>query len=330
MIFLRQLYILIKRILHKPVMDIIILIIPAIICIVNFLPEYQQSTEIKSGIYIESPDSYTNQLSSILQNDSTGFTFRSFDGEQELKDAVASNEIDSGYVFPSGLSNGIISGSSDGMITVYTSPSSAFMEVSSEAVYAALLKIYAPDMTTHMLKGTYFPEGADISAPDTKEYISSHYSKYIDNNSIFSINTSLSGEFESTDSIQPRNFPVDILVYITIFICSLMGLQCYMKDMEDGVYAALSKTGRLSFCTKNIAAGIIPAAIIDIISLTIYMGSNITVYDLAGVLIVSAISFVICILLKYVFRNYKIITISMPFIIICMLLLSLLSSLSQR
>lgn len=80
---------------------------------------------------------------------------------------------------------------------------------------------------------------------------------------------------------------------------------------------------------KNIAAGIIPAAIISFISLIIYSGTNGCLNVLLHIAAVSVISLAAALIFRVIFRRYKIFTIALPFIIICTLLLSLLSMLSQ-
>ena len=138
----------------------------------------------------------------------------------------------------------------------------------------------------------------------------------------------LTGKYTASTDIAPNNFPVGILVYITLFVCSLLGLQNYLRDLDCGAYSILSSRKKAGFCVKNIAAGIIPAAIISFISLIIYSGTNGCLNVLLHIAAVSVISLA-ALIFRVIFRRYKIFTIALPFIIICTLLLSLLSMLSQ-
>lgn len=307
-------------------MVVVLLLIPLSMLAVSLLPDKSQSTEIVSGIFIEEPDEHMESFVSALKTSSTGFTFREYSSLQSMQDDTASGRIDAGYLFPAGISSDIINGTYKGKITVYTTDSTAFEEVSAEAVYAALLEVYAPDIALHMLDDDSISMGSDVNAD---EYIKNRYAAYIENDDIFTIKSNITGRFKAANDIQPRNFPVEIFVYITIIICALTGLQNFLKDLEGGVYAIVSPCARTSFCAKNITAGIIPAAIINLISLLIYSDAEDFLHTCILIFAVSLAGFVLCMIFRFIFRKYKAYVIAMPFIIICTILLSLLYSLSQ-
>ena len=97
---IRQINLLIKRILCRPAMIVVLLVIPAVLIAVSFLPARKQSTEIVSGVYIESSDEHTDAFLSYLTSTSTGFTFRHYESLKDMKDDVASGRIDSAYMVP--------------------------------------------------------------------------------------------------------------------------------------------------------------------------------------------------------------------------------------
>ncbi len=325
-----QINILIKRILGRPAMIAVLLIIPAALLFVHMLPEKKQSTEIVSGIYIEENDSYTEAFVSHLTDSATGFIFHEYVSLSDMKDDVASGTIDAGYMIPTGFSSSMIKGDDKVHVTVYTTAGSSFENVSSESVYAALLSAYAADMSVHMLSEQY---GSYITNSDLESYVSGYirdrFQGYIDNDDVFSISGGISGKYSSSDSIAPNNFPVNLLIYMVIAICALLGAQSYLKDLDSGVYSRLSTRGKLSFCIKNIAAGVIPAAIMSFISLIIYNGIDGFLSILIRILCVSAISLIAALASRLIFRHYKVFTIALPILIICTLLPLLLSQLSQ-
>ena len=148
---IRQINLLIKRILCRPAMIVVLLVIPAVLIAVSFLPARKQSTEIVSGVYIESSDEHTDAFLSYLTSTSTGFTFRHYESLKDMKDDVASGRIDSAYMVPDGFSESMIHSDGKRHITVYTTDGSSFQSVSEESVYAALLYAYAADMSVCML-----------------------------------------------------------------------------------------------------------------------------------------------------------------------------------
>ena len=248
---IRQINLLIKRILCRPAMIVVLLVIPAVLIAVSFLPARKQSTEIVSGVYIESSDEHTDAFLSYLTSTSTGFTFRHYESLKDMKDDVASGRIDSAYMVPDGFSESMIHSDGKRHITVYTTDGSSFQSVSEESVYAALLYAYAADMSVCMLQDRYL---ANVPYDETQmsEYISDRFKGYIENEDIFTIESGLTGKY--------TNGCLNVLLHIAA---------------------------------------------------------------------VSVISLAAALIFRVIFRRYKIFTIALPFIIICTLLLSLLSMLSQ-
>lgn len=328
-----QINILIKRMLCRPAMIVVLLLMPALLLSVRLLPEKKQSTRIVSGIYIDSPDDYTDRLINNLTSNSTGFTFEVYNDLEKMKDDTASGKIDSSYMIPAGFSTFMISPDRTGnnlQITVYVTPGSSFQSVTQESVYAAFLSTYAADMSVNMLEERYMSNVAFSGTKDyAEEYINDRFQGYIDNNDIFSIQGGLTGKYVSPDQIVPNNFPVNLLIYMIIFISALLGAQNYLKDLDEGIYSVLSRRSSFSFCIKNIAAGIIPTAITAFISMLIYMNTSEWLYILLHIIAVSVLSLIAATIVRFVIRRYKAFTISMPFMIICILLPLLLSQLSQ-
>lgn len=325
-----QINILIKRMLCRPAMIAVLMLIPMALILVHVLPEKKQSTEIVSGIFIETPDEYTDSFTGYLYNTATGFTFQPYESLPDMKDDVASGKLDAGYSFPVDFSQAMIHMDTNVKVDVYTSAGSSFENVTCESVYAALLYAYAADMSINMLGNRYIFDTTSIDIEDRADkFIRERFNGYIENDDIFSISGGLSGKYTSPDKIVPNNFPAELLIYMTIFICALLGTQNYLKDLDNGVYSSLPGYRKLSFCTKNIAAGIIPTAIMSFISLIIYMSYASILYITVHIAVVSVISLASSMLTGMILRRYKVFTIAMPFVIICTLLPLLLAQLSQ-
>ena len=140
-----QINILIKRMLCRPAMIAVLMLIPMALILVHVLPEKKQSTEIVSGIFIETPDEYTDSFTGYLYNTATGFTFQPYESLPDMKDDVASGKLDAGYSFPVDFSQAMIHMDTNVKVDVYTSAGSSFENVTCESVYAALLYAYAAD-----------------------------------------------------------------------------------------------------------------------------------------------------------------------------------------
>mgnify|MGYP002249637470 FL=1 len=190
----------------------------------------------------------------ISTSTSTGFTFRHYESLKDMKDDVASGRIDSAYMVPDGFSESMIHSDGKCHITVYTTDGSSFQSVSEESVSAALLYAYAADMSVCMLQDRYL---ANVPYDETQmsEYISDRFKGYIENEDIFTIESGLTGKYTASTDIAPNNFPVEILVYITLFVCSLMGLQNYLRDLDCGAYSILSYQKKSRILCKKYSSG---------------------------------------------------------------------------
>lgn len=317
-----RLRLLVKRILCKPAFILVLLVLPAAMLTVSLLPEKTRSTEIVSGICIDNPDALTDSFTEYLTKNASGFTFRVYDDAASMKDDVSSGSIDSGYELPSGFSESFAACDDRVKINVYTTPATAFESVSSESVYAALLRTYSGEMSVKFLEDGYGMQSDYVS-----DYILSRFEKYISEDEVFTISGGMSGHYDAESVPEPDNLPVDMLVYITIFVCALAGLRNYLSDKDGGVYNALPKSGRISMLINNIAAGIIPAAIINLISLICYNGAGTSVVTLLSVCLCSAASLAAALVLSLIFRSSKSYTIALPFLIICTILLAVISQL---
>lgn len=245
-----------------------------------------------------------------------------------MKDDVASGRIDSAYMVPDGFSESIIHSDGKRHITVYTTDGSSFQSVSEESVYAALLYAYAADMSVCMLQDRYL---ANVPYDETQvsEYISDRFKGYIENEDIFTIDSGLTGKYTASTDIAPNNFPVEILVYITLFVMFSPGT----SELSPGsglwglLYPLLQKKSRIlckKYSSGNYSRCHYQLYILD----HIFRHQWLSQCPVA-IAAVSVISLAAALIFRVIFRRYKIFTIALPFIIICTLLLSLLSMLSQ-
>ena len=174
-----QINILIKRMLYRPAMIAVLMLIPTALILVHVLPEKKQSTEIVSGIFIETPDEYTDSFTGYLYNTATGFTFQPYE---------SSGKLDAGYSFPVDFSQAMIHMDTNVKVDVYTSAGSSFENVTCESVYAALLYAYAADMSINMLGNQYIFNTTSTDIEDRADrFIRERFNGYIENDDIFSI-----------------------------------------------------------------------------------------------------------------------------------------------
>ncbi len=312
-LYIRAIGIFIKRTLCRPFTILLLLLIPASAVVLRLLPDKEMSVSIKTGILIEQPDSYTDALINILGEEKNEFVFVLCDSKEEITDKVATGVLDCGFIIPNGVYDIFADNDTEKKITMYVSPASTFQYVSLEKLYGSLLKVYAPVMTNDYITDTY-----DTSY---EEYVKKHFEEYMENDSVFSITAS--GSNKLSPSRQKFNsFPVYEFSGLIIFICGLLGILQFMKDEKNHAYDRLSMKKRYLYCGLNIAAGLIPAAIISSITLIIY-GYSVNIFRLLGhILLYTIICLLYSLLYRCIFRTYVVYQAALPVIITLALLLT--------
>lgn len=311
--YIRALGILIKRALCKPFTAILVLLIPLSAILIQLIPQNDMSTTIETGIYIENPDSYTDALTDKLTKEKEGFVFVICESKEELINKVSSGILDCGFALPDGYADTFINGKTKDKLTMYTSPSSMFQYIAMEKLYGCMLEIYAPQMTTQFISEN-FGEAYD-------DYITERFEKYLNDNSVFTI--SVTGNQHFTASKQRLNtFPIYELTGLLIFICSLFGVLNYLRDESRHSYDSLSNEKKHIYCIINIAAEVLPAAIIGYITLMIYNSSINAFKLLLHMLLYMLICILYSLLYRLLFRKYTVYQAVLPIIITLALLLT--------
>lgn len=317
--FFRQFFIFLKRTLCKPIYCILLLLIPAIAIGVKALPQKAVSTNIKTGIYTYDQDEYTSQIVKQLTANETGFIFVACTSEQELMELVASGELDCGYVLPADFSEAFVADINNSHMNVYTSPATLFVTISNEIVFHQLLQVYAvPIVTNYFSSVSEFQDALPI---DYATYIPDIYEDYMTNNSVFTIVTNSTGDYQN-DTEQISMFPLYKFVGLLIFIAALFGLMNALKDEDQNIYLRLNKRNRLKFYILNIISNLLPAACIGYLTLLIY-GTDKSPAALAlHMLVYIIICLLFTLLYRIIFRTYRFYIAALPILLACTLVLS--------
>ncbi len=311
--YIRALGIFIKRALCKPFTAILMLFIPLSAILVHLIPQKDMSTTIEIGIYIENPDGYAYALTNKLAKETGGFVFVICDSQEELIHHVSSGKFDCGFILPDGYTETFVNVKTENKLKMYTSPSSMFQYIALEKLYGNMLEIYAPLMTNQYISAN-FGESYD-------DYINEQFDKYMNNNAVFTIN--VTGNHRFTTAKQKLNtFPAYELIGLLIFICSLLGVLNYMKDESCHSYDRLSSGNKLIYCIINIAAGVIPAALISSVTLIIYDSSINAPKLLLHMLAYMVICILYSLIYRLIFKKYAVYQAVLPIIITLALLLT--------
>lgn len=148
-----------KRYLHRVSFLVILLLLPVGAFFIRSM-EKREGTEIRIAVCVEQ-DILSEEdgrqvmqqgqapleqelLSDLLSREGTGGMFRFYlcDSEDDVKEEVASRRAECGYVIASGLQEKLDASKYKRCIRVYSAPSTVTAELSSEVVFAALIRRY--------------------------------------------------------------------------------------------------------------------------------------------------------------------------------------------
>lgn len=188
--------------------------------------------------------------------------------EEEVKAEVASRRAECGYVVYAGLKKKLDAKSYKRSIGVYSAPSTVAASLSTETVFAALMKIYDGELLSDYVAenelfgplGTAGGKAREEAAAQAEEL----YGKWLNNGSTFRFQYQFQdqeGGSRDLDGTQADVFPVRGLVAVYVFITGLYGAVVMCSDEERGLFLPLSYGYRVPCRVASMAA---PAVMVSI------------------------------------------------------------------
>ena len=214
------------------------------------------SGNVTVGICYEG-DGYAKQIAEELAEGDSIFTFRVYDGEEELYRDVTAGKAECGFLFPADFERKIKRGSlKESVVYIYT-PLTAKGEVAGETVYAVLLRIYSDEILKNSEKEWY----GDADADRTAELL--RWNRfYQEGNQVFRLETEAvdAGAGKTSQEAQSQVYPVQGMLGLFIFLLMFLA---YGRKFEAGrcaVEKALDRTERRIYGYMGcLAAGTLPA-----------------------------------------------------------------------
>lgn len=320
---LRQYLILLKRGSKKIINLLFMISIPLVALYVKSLPAAEKGTVFICGYYMEDDSPYLDSVSNVLTEYQSKyqscFLFESCSSVTELKEQVASGKYDCGYVFETGFADAFVSDTKNSHILLYTTPSSMYPTIFSEIIFDKVLSAFSPAIASHYLEtnaytGMFYSE-------DYADYLKQQYDDYMNSDSVFKLSVNQPGTYQGEPGTIDL-FPVHEITGFILFLSALIGLLAFLKDTEQGVYARLSATKRLTFCILNILANMTPAFISGFITLLLYEGTGQVFLFSIKMLGYISLCILFCLVCLLLFRQYKRFVSALPVIVISCLIFS--------
>ncbi len=288
-----------KRYLRKVSFLLILLVLPAATFFVRGLEE-KEGQEVRIAVCVETADSKgTDGKTALLEEellealtkqegdeedaDGSGlFRFYECGSEEEVKAQVASRQAECGYVFSGNLRGKLDEGDYKRCIRVYSAPSTVLADLSTEVVFAALMKLYDREifldyvMEAQVLRdsggesgwgGEAFDGGMEPGGAEGLETLAGElYDKWLASGSTFRFayryqNRGGQGLDSEGGTEAAGVFPVRGIVAVYLLLVGMYSAVMLGYDEEKGLFLPLSSGRRLVCRMAVLAAPVFLAAL---------------------------------------------------------------------
>ena len=240
-----------KRYLRKLSFLLILLALPAGTYLIRGLEE-KEGQEVRIAVCTEGEDRKEKpqipleiQLKNVLVDEESNlsralFRFYECENEEQVKAEVASRRAECGYVISKDLRDKLDKKNYRRCIRVYSAPSTVLAELSTETVFAALMKLYDKEIfLDYITEAEQLPQQM---ADQLIETAGNLYDKWLSNGNTFrfeyhDINTN--GQILEENVETFTVFPVRGLVAIYLFIVGLYSAVMLEYDEKMGLFVPL-------------------------------------------------------------------------------------------
>lgn len=298
--------------------------------------EESGKTEVRIAVYAEETDEKnTEQMpleQMLVQRLTDGgqeerdslFRFYVCEGEQQVRDEVASKRAECGYVIGKGLREKLADKRYKRSIRVFSAPSTVAAELSVEVVFSVLMELYDGELLVDYVKSSaIFDEAAAPGSPEREKLAGQAaelYENWLYNGSTFRF-TSTSWGVEQQNASEPGEnteavFPVRGIVAVYIFIIGLYAAAMNLTDEKKGLFFAIPYGYRTICRIAALAAPVFLAALSGVAAL--WSGGAMTgaVQELPAMVFYTAAVILFAWLMRCVVGNPDMIYCLLPFFLI--------------
>ena len=268
---------------------------------------------------------------SLVDRERAGmFSFYMCENEERLKDDVAARRAECGYVIRDGLEERLDAGDSKRVIGVYAAPSTVTAELSTETVFAELIRLYDRRLLLAYVESGAAFEGlsdADGTKDEAVRRAGELYDRWLTEGGVFhfeylygGVAGESSGSGEEEGSISGHIFPVRGFSAVLIFITGLYGAVTLCDDEKRGLFLRLEYAFRAPCRLASLAA---PVGLVGASGLLAFVLGGIfsnAFREISLLVLYMALVVVMAWLLKILVKNPKTICCLIPFFLIGSLL----------
>lgn len=224
-----------KRLFRKKGLILLLLALPLTGAFINYWQaNHTQGVEI--GL-IAGKDAIAQRTINDLLDAQGLFTFKAYDSETSLTEAVQTRVLEAGFIFSDDLSKKIENGETRDLVRLVRSPATVTHGMAAEVVFAKLLHQASPQLIDDMVRDSGLFQG---NVDSVVQRVQELYQTYDDQGGTYQFSYEyLDGEEAQATGIPL--FPVKGLIAIFIMLTAWIQVLDHYRDEAQGIYGAFAK-----------------------------------------------------------------------------------------
>ena len=224
-----------KRLFRKKGLLLLLLVLPLTGVFINYW-EANHTQGVEIGL-IAGKDAIGQETMTDLLDAQGLFTFKAYDSEASLTEAVQTRVLEAGFIFSDDLSKKIKNGETRDLVRLIRSPATVTHGMAAEVVFAKLLHRASPQLIDEIVRDSGLFGGNEDSVV---QRIQELYEIYDDQGGTYQFS------YEYLDGEEPQAtgiplFPIKGLTAVFIMLTAWIQVLDHYSDEAQGIYGAFAK-----------------------------------------------------------------------------------------
>jgi hypothetical protein len=224
-----------KRLFRKKGLILLLLVLPLTGVFINYW-EANHTQGVEIGLIAGKDAMGQGTMNDLLDAEGL-FTFKAYDSETSLKEAVQTRVLEAGFIFSDDLSKKIENGETRDLVRLIRSPATVTHGMAAEVVFAKLLHQASPQLIDEIVRDSGLFGGNEDSVV---ERIQELYQTYDDQGGTYQFS------YEYLDGEEPLAtgiplFPIKGLTAVFIMLTAWIQVLDHYRDEARGIYGAFAK-----------------------------------------------------------------------------------------
>ena len=224
-----------KRLFRKKGLILLLLVLPLTGVFINYW-EANHTQGVEIGLIAGKDAMGQGTMNDLLDAEGL-FTFKAYDSETSLKEAVQTRVLEAGFIFSDDLSKKIENGETRDLVRLIRSPATVTHGMAAEVVFAKLLHRASPQLIDEIVRDSGLFGGNEDSVV---ERIQELYQTYDDQGGTYQFS------YEYLDGEEPQAtgiplFPIKGLTAVFIMLTAWIQVLDHYRDEARGIYGAFAK-----------------------------------------------------------------------------------------